>query len=64
MSLLRWLETEVMPRYLFERSEMYTIFHVMEPSEVGDLIIKIHKERPKTENVCRNFLKYRVKGEA
>lgn len=32
----------------------------MEASEVVDLIIKIHKARPETEHVCRNFNKYRL----
>jgi len=59
-SLLHWLETEVMPRHLFDRSEMHTMFHVMEPSQVVDLIIKIHKERFEMEHVCRNYSKYRI----
>ncbi|AAM71701.1 MAG TPA: LOG family protein [Chlorobaculum sp.] len=59
-SLLLWLETEVLPRHLFERKDMHSIFHVMEASEVVDLIIKIHKARPETEHVCRNFNKYRL----
>jgi len=59
-SLLLWLETEVLPRHLFERKDMHSIFHVMEPSEVVDLIVKIHKERFQMEHVCRNFNKYRL----
>ncbi len=59
-SLLLWLETEVLPRHLFERKDMHAIFHVMEPSEVVDLIVKIHKERFQMEHVCRNFNKYRL----
>jgi uncharacterized protein (TIGR00730 family) len=58
-SLLLWLETEVLPRHLFERKDMHAIFHVMEPSEVVDLIVKIHKARSEMEHVCRNFNKYR-----
>jgi uncharacterized protein (TIGR00730 family) len=58
-SLLLWLETEVLPRHLFERKEMHAIFHVMEPTEVVDLIVKIHKARSEMEHVCRNFNKYR-----
>jgi hypothetical protein len=27
---------------------------------VVDLIVKIHKARPETEHVCRNFNKYRL----
>lgn len=59
-SLLLWLETEVLPRHLFDRHEMHSIFHVMEPSAVVDLIVKIHKARSETEHVCRNFNKYRL----
>ncbi|UWX58044.1 LOG family protein [Chlorobaculum sp. MV4-Y] len=59
-SLLLWLETEVLPRHLFERKDMHSIFHVMEASAVVDLIIKIHKARSETEHVCRNFNKYRL----
>lgn len=58
-SLLLWLETEVLPRQLFDRKDMHSIFHVMEPSEVVDLIVRIHKARSETEHVCRNFSKYR-----
>ena len=59
-SLLLWLETEVLPRNLFERKDMHAIFHVMEPSEVVDLIVKIHKARSEMPHVCRNFNKYRL----
>jgi uncharacterized protein (TIGR00730 family) len=59
-SLLLWLETEVLPRHLFDRSEMHTMFHVTESVQVVDLIIKIHKERFQMEHVCRNYSKYRL----
>jgi hypothetical protein len=59
-SLLSWLETEVMPKKLFDKADMHNIFHVIEPAQVVDLIIKIHKDRLHTEHVCQNFNHYRV----
>jgi hypothetical protein len=58
-NLLLWLETEVMPRKLFERKDMHMIFHVIEPLHVVELIKKIHEGRSRTEHVCMNFSKYR-----
>lgn len=57
--LLRWLETEVMPRKLFDRKDMHMLFHVIEPTQVVDLIIRIHRDRPQSDHVCTNFSKYR-----
>lgn len=59
-SLLLWLETEVMPRQLFNKSDMHMIFHVMEPDQVVALIKKIHEDRLKEEHACKNFSKYRI----
>jgi uncharacterized protein (TIGR00730 family) len=58
--LLSWLETEVLSRKLFEKQDMHTIFHVMEPVHVVGLVKKIHEERARTEHVCVNFSKYRL----
>ncbi len=57
--LLQWLETEVMGRNLFDRSDMHMIFHVLEPSQVVDLIVRIHKDRPESDHVCTNYSRYR-----
>jgi predicted Rossmann-fold nucleotide-binding protein len=59
-NLLGWLEKEVMPKKLFDKGDMHNIFHVIEPVNVVDLIVKIHKDRLHTEHVCRNFNQYRV----
>jgi uncharacterized protein (TIGR00730 family) len=59
-NLLRWLETEVMPRHLFLQSDMHMIFHVKEPDQVVTLIKKIHTDRLHQEHACRNFSKYRI----
>jgi len=58
-NLLLWLETEVMPRQLFKKSDMHMIFHVMEADQVVALIKKIHEDRLKEEHACQNFSKYR-----
>jgi hypothetical protein len=57
--LLRWLETEVMPRKLFDRQDMHMLFHVIEPAQVVDLIVRIHQDRPQSGHVCTNYSKYR-----
>jgi hypothetical protein len=59
-NLLGWLETEVMPKKLFDKGDMHNIFHVLQPSHVVDLVVKIHKDRSQQEHVCRNFNQYRV----
>ncbi|MBN1279410.1 MAG: LOG family protein [Chlorobium sp.] len=59
-NLLLWLETEVLPRGLFQRSDMHMIFHVMEPDQAVDLVKKIHKDQLVTEHACKNFSKYRM----
>jgi len=59
-NLLVWLETEVMPKKLFDRGDMHNIFHVLEPAHVVDLVVKIHKDRSQQEHVCKNFNQYRV----
>jgi uncharacterized protein (TIGR00730 family) len=58
-NLLVWLETEVLPRQLFSRTDMHMIFHVTEPLHVVDLVCKIRDDRIKEEHACRNFPKYR-----
>ncbi len=58
-NLLLWLETEVLPRQLFAKSDMHMIFHVTEPGQVVELIKKIHDDRLEQEHACRNFTKYR-----
>jgi hypothetical protein len=59
-SLLGWLESEVMPNRFFDKSDMHNIFHVIEPAQVVDLIIKIHRGRSQQEHVCQNFNQYKV----
>jgi hypothetical protein len=58
--LLQWLETEVMSRKLFDRQDMHMMFHVLEPSQVVDLIVRIHRDRPQSEHVCTNYSRYRT----
>ena len=58
-NLLLWLETEVMAQKLFGKEEMRMLFHVVEPEQVVALIKKIHTDRIKEGNVCKNFSKYR-----
>jgi uncharacterized protein (TIGR00730 family) len=57
--LLKWLETEVMDRNLFDRHDMHMIFHVLEPAHVVDLIVRIHRDRHQSEHVCTNYSRYR-----
>lgn len=59
-NLLLWLETEVLPRGLFQRHDMHMIFHVMEPDQVVDLIKKVHQDRLHEEHACKNFSKYKI----
>lgn len=58
--LLRWLEEEVMRRNLFDRQDMHMLFHVLEPSQVVDLVARIHGDRPQSEHVCTNYTRYRT----
>ncbi|NTV61649.1 MAG: LOG family protein [Chlorobiaceae bacterium] len=58
-NLLLWLETEVMPRHLFNAGDMHMIFHVREPWQVIGLIRKIYDDRLHEEHACRNFSRYR-----
>lgn len=57
--LLRWLETEVMSRRMFDLEDMNMLFHVLEPHQVVDLVVTIHKDRPVSPHVCTNYAKYR-----
>ena len=57
--LLQWLEAEVMRRKLFDRQDMHMIFHVLEPSQAVDLVVRIHQDRPQSEHVCTNYSRYR-----
>ncbi|NTV02218.1 MAG: LOG family protein [Chlorobiaceae bacterium] len=57
--LLEWLEAEVMRRHLFDRDDMHMLFHVLEPSQVVDLVVRIHGDRPQSEHVCTNYSRYR-----
>ena len=62
-NLLLWLESEVMERKLFAKSDMHMIFHVNDPAQVVTLIKKIHADRLKQEHACYNFSKYRAEME-
>jgi len=57
--LLQWLQTEVMQRKMFDPKDMHMMFHVFEPSQVVDLVVRIHKDRPDSEHVCTNYSRYR-----
>jgi len=59
-NLLSWMESEVMERKLFNKSDMHMIFHVTEPVQVVELIKQIHTDRLQVEHACRNFSKYRI----
>ncbi len=59
-NLLLWLETEVLPRGLFNRHDMHMIFHVTDPGQVVDLVKKVHEDQLKETHACKNFSKYRV----
>ena len=59
-NLLLWLESEVMARNLFVKSDMHMIFHVREPDQVVKLIKQIHADRMQVEHACKNFSKYRI----
>lgn len=63
-NLLLWLETEVLPRGLFQKHDMHMIFHVIEPDQVVDLVRKVHQDHLREEHACKNFSKYRIELQA
>lgn len=40
--------------------DLYHIIHLNSPTDVVDLVKKIHDDRSEVEHVCHNFEKYRV----
>ena len=59
-TLLKWLQTEVMARRLFDKEDMHNIFHITSAEKVVNFIKKVHEDRPRMEHVCVNYSKYRV----
>ncbi len=57
--LLDWLKAEVMRRRLFDPQDMHMLFHALEPSQVVELVTRIHGDRPQSGHVCTNYSRYR-----
>ena len=58
--LVDWLQNEVLSRELFTSGDLNHIIHLNSPTDVVNLVKKIHDDRSEVEHVCHNFEKYRV----
>lgn len=62
-TLIKWLQTEVLARGLFDSKDMHNIFHITSTERVVNFIRKVHEDRLQMEHVCVNYDKYRVELE-
>jgi len=58
--LVHWLNEEVLRRGFIGADDLQGVFLLDSPSEVVELIHRIHEDRSRGASICVNFDKYRV----